>query len=366
LAWLKGGKRPAGVITALHRRYTLFMSRASTLFDVARRAGVHQATASRALNPSSRHLVNSVTAERVLNAARELGYVPNGIARGLRTSQSHTVGVIIPDLMDPLFPPIVRGIEDVLAEEGYTALLANTDNDARRERAQFEALVTRRVDGFIMATARRDDPLLARAARQGLQVVLVCRDTDSAHYCAVTADNRLGSALATEHLIGLGHRRIGHLAGPQDLSTGSLRTRSFRETLREHGLDDRPENIEVCDTYSQQAGAAAALRLIERRADLTAIVAANDLLALGACDALRERGLPCPERISVTGFNDMPFADKFHPALTTVRVPNYDLGATAGRLLLEQLAQPGRPVKRFSMPTTLVVRASTAPPPGTA
>lgn len=350
------------MITTPYRGYTQRMSRASTLFDVARRAGVHQATASRALNPSSRHLVNNVTAERVLAAARELGYVPNGIARGLRTSRSRTVGVIIPDLMDPLFPPIVRGIDDVLAEEGYTALLANTDNDARRERAQFEALVTRRVDGFIMATARREDPLLAEAARQGLKVVLVCRDTEWADYCAVTADNRLGIVLATEHLIGLGHRRIGHLAGPQDLSTGSLRTRSFVETLRAHRLDERPENIEVCDAYSQAAGAEAALRLIGRQPDLTAIVAANDLLALGACDALREHGMPCPDRISVTGFNDMPFADKFHPALTTVRVPHYDLGATAGRLLLEQLSRPNQPVKRLTMPTTLVVRASTGPP----
>ena len=340
------------------------MSRASTLFDVARRAGVHQATASRALNPSSRHLVNSVTAERVLAAARELGYVPNGIARGLRTSRSRTVGVIIPDLMDPLFPPIVRGIDDVLAAEGYTALLANTDNDGRRERDQFEALVTRRVDGFVMATARLKDPLLEEAAQRGLKVVLVCRDTAWADYCAVTADNRLGIVLATEHLIGLGHRRIGHLAGPQDLSTGLLRTRAFRETLQSHRLDARSEYIEVCNAYSEAAGAIAARRLLDRDPGLTGIVAANDLLALGACDVLRERGIGCPEQVSVTGFNDMPFADKFHPALTTVRVAGYDLGATAGRLLLEQLSQPSQPITRLSMPTTLVVRDSSGPAGG--
>jgi LacI family transcriptional regulator len=339
------------------------MSRASTLFDVARRAGVHQATASRALNPSSRHLVNSVTAERVLAAARELGYVPNGIARGLRTSRSRTVGVIIPDLMDPLFPPIVRGIDDVLADEGYTALLANTDNDGRRERDQFEALVTRRVDGFIMATARLEDPLLEEAADRGLKVVLICRDTEWVDYCAVTADNRLGITLATQHLINLGHRRIGHLAGPQDLSTGSLRARAFRETMQAHCLDDRAEYVEICKTYTQAAGATAARRLLDRDPDLTGIVAANDLLALGACDVLRERGIACPDRISVTGFNDMPFADKFNPALTTVRVPHYDLGATAGRLLLEQLSQPSHPIKRLSMPTSLVIRASSGSPP---
>lgn len=338
------------------------MSRASTLFDVARRAGVHQATASRALNPASRHLVNNATAERVLAAARELGYVPNGIARGLRTNRSRTVGVIVPDLMDPLFPPVVRAIEDVLADEGYTALLANTDNDERRERAQFEALVTRRVDGFIVATARREDRLLTEAAQRGLKIVLVCRETDGADLCAVTSDDRHGITLATEHLIGLGHRRICHLAGPQELSTGSLRARSFSETLRLHRLDGSAERIEVCDAYSVAAGAAATRLLLDREPGLTAIVAANDLLALGACDVLRERGTPCPERISVTGFNDMPFADKFHPALTTVRVPHYDLGATAGRLLLEQLTQSGHPIRRLTLPTTLIVRASTSQP----
>lgn len=338
------------------------MSRASTLSDVARRAGVHQATASRALNPASRHLVSKSTAERVLVAARELGYVPNGIARGLRTNRSHTVGVIIPDLMNPLFPPIVRGIEDVLADEGYTALLANTDNDEQRERTQFEALVTRRVDGIIMATARRDHPLLAEAAHRGLKVVLVNRDTERADFSAVTTDDWLGVAMATEHMIGLGHQRIGHLSGPPGLSTGSTRVRSFRETLHSHRLDAPPEYIEVCDAYSEAAGASATRLLLDRAPELTAIVAANDLLALGACDVFRERGIACPERMSITGFNDMPFADKFHPALTTVRVPHYDLGAEAGRLLLEQLMQPTHLTKRLSLPPKLIVRASTAPP----
>ncbi|HXR69705.1 LacI family DNA-binding transcriptional regulator [Actinocrinis sp.] len=340
------------------------MPRASTLSDVAQRAGVHQATASRALNPASRHLVNRATAERVLAAARELGYVPNAIARGLRTSRSGTVGVIIPDLMNPLFPPIVRGIEDVLAHEGYTALLANTDNDEQRERALFESLVTRRVDGFIVATARRNHPLLDEAARHGLKVVLVYRGTDRTDFCAVTADDRLGIALATEHLIQTGHRRIGHLAGPQDLYTGSIRANSFTETLRSHHLRLPPEHIVVCDAYSEASGASGTRTLLDQAPDLTAIVAANDLLALGACDVLRERGLRCPDQVSVTGFNDMPFADKFDPPLTTVRVPHYDLGAEAGRLLLDQLTRPGpHLVKRLSLPPALITRGSTAPPP---
>jgi LacI family transcriptional regulator len=335
--------------------------RASTLSDVAQRAGVHQATASRALNAASRHLVNAATAERVLAAARELGYVPNAIARGLRTSRTGTVGVIIPDLTNPLFPPIVRGIEDVLAAAGYTALLANTDNDERRERAQFGALITRRVDGFIVATARREHPLLAEAARRGAKVVLVNRSTESADFSAVTADDALGITLAVRHLVELGHTRIGHLSGPPTLSTGATRARAFAEALRSFGLDALPGAVVPVDAYTEAAGALATRELLDRDAGLTAIVAANDLLALGTCDVLRERGIACPGSISVTGFNDMPFADKFHPALTTVRVPHYDIGAEAGRLLLRHLAEETHLARRLILPPRLVVRESTGP-----
>src|SRR2546426_1544172 len=134
-----------------------------TLADVAQRAGVHKATASRALNERTRGEVNSDTVRRVLAAARSLGYTPNALARGLRTARTSTVGVLLPDLTNPLFPPIVRGIEDVLSAHGYTALLANTDNDAAKERTAFTTLRSRQVDGFIVATARRDDPSLVEA-----------------------------------------------------------------------------------------------------------------------------------------------------------------------------------------------------------
>ena len=174
-----------------------------TLKDVARRAGVHPGTASRALNVETRSLVNGDTAQRVLAAAEELGYRPNPIARGLKTSRSYTVGVLIPDLTNPLFPPIVRGIQDRLEEAAYTPLIANTDNDPDRERADIEAMRARHVDGLITATARRDHGLPSGLERVSLPVVLVNRRLEDGARPSVVADDRKGVGLAVEHLVAL-------------------------------------------------------------------------------------------------------------------------------------------------------------------
>src|SRR5215217_8721330 len=169
-----------------------------TLRDVAAAAGVHAATASRALNPDTRKLVNPDTAQRVLDVATDLGYRPNPIARGLKTSRSYTIGVVIPDLLNPLFPPIVRGIQDRLEEAAYTPLIANSDNDADRERADFEAMRARQVDGFIAATARQDDDELATLTGLGLPVVLVNRRLEQAAVPSVVGDDRAGIGLVVE------------------------------------------------------------------------------------------------------------------------------------------------------------------------
>ena len=186
-----------------------------TLRDVAQAAGVHPGTASRALNDETRNLVNAATAARVLKVAEELDYRANPIARGLKTNRSYTVGVLIPDLMNPFFPPVVRGIQDRLEEAAYTPLIANTENDEDRERSNFEAMRSRQVDGFISATARLDDELLLHAASADSPVVLVNRRMEGGALPAVVGDDVAGVRLAVEHLADLGHRRIAHLAGPR-------------------------------------------------------------------------------------------------------------------------------------------------------
>ncbi len=335
---------------------------APTLRDVAQMAGVHPATASRALNPQTRPLVNADTARKVLRAAESIGYQPNPIARSLKTARSSTVGLVIPDLTNPLFPPIVRGIEDVLAAVGYSAWIVNTDNDPAREETQVESLRSRQVEGLIIATARREHPLLVRLHRMGVRMVLVNRRVDGLELPSVTADDDAGISMAVTHLAALGHTRIAHLAGPQQTSTGVARARAFRHAVRDLGLDDDPALIVECGYWSETEGAQALRRLLDAGTRCTAVVAGNDLIALGCYDVFAERGMRCPDDLSVVGFNDMPFLDKMNPPLTTVSIPHYELGSEAGRLLLDTIDDPERVPRSVLLTPSLVVRASTAPP----
>jgi LacI family transcriptional regulator len=335
---------------------------APTLRDVAQLAGVHPATASRALNPQTRPQVNADTARKVLRAAESIGYQPNPIARSLKTARSSTVGLVIPDLTNPLFPPIVRGIEDVLTPAGYNAWIVNTDNDPRREEAHVESLRSRHVEGLIVATARREHPLLVQLHRQGVRMVLVNRRVDGLELPSVTADDDVGIALAVAHLTGLGHTRIAHLAGPQHTSTGVSRYRAFRHALLDHGLPDDPALVVECGYWSEAEGAQALRRLLDSGARFTAVVAGNDLIALGCYDVFAERGMTCPRDMSVVGFNEMPFLDKMRPPLTTVAIPHYEIGAEAARLLLDTIDEPDRHPRSVLLAPSLVVRASTAPP----
>ena len=337
-----------------------------TLRDVAALAGVHPATASRALNPATKAMTSADTAERVLRAAEQLGYRPNAVARSLRTSRSSSIGVVVPDLTNPLFPPIVRGIESALSPHGYALLIVNTDNNPGQEEQLVASLRARSVDGLILATARLSHPLLETLADGDLPVVLVNRHRDDLPLPWVVPDDTAGIRLAVGHLAGLGHRRIAHIAGPQDTSTGVTRLYAFRTAVREQGLAPDESLIRMCDTWSEAEGARAVGELLASGEPISAVIAGNDMLALGVYDALAERGLHCPDDISVIGFNDMPFVDKLRPALTTVHVPQHELGAEAARLLLGRLHRARRDDRSVLMPVVLSVRESTGPPPARA
>ncbi|MFI5613570.1 LacI family DNA-binding transcriptional regulator [Amycolatopsis sp. NPDC051903] len=334
------------------------MDRAPTIKDVAERAGVHAATASRALNPATRGMVNVRTANRVAEAARALGYAPNSAARSLRTRTSSVAGIIVPDLRNPVFPPIVRGIEDGLREAGYLALVGNTDGDPERERELLTAMRGRQTAGFILATSRRGDSF---AGGPAVPTVLVNRRTDDGDTPSVTADNAAGVHLLVRHLVDLGHTRIGHVAGPRDLSTGWERYRAFLDATTSLGLEPAAAPVEFADAFTEPAGHAATLRLFAEHPGLTAVLAGNDLIALACYSALAELGRSVPGDVSVTGFNDMPFVDRQRPALTTVRLPHYEIGREAARLLLERIASPTAPAKRVVLPVELVRRDSTGP-----
>lgn len=339
--------------------------RPATLRDVAAAARVHPATASRALNPETRILVSEDTARRVAAAAAKLGYRPNPVARSLRTRRSHTVGVLIPDLNNPLFPPIVRGLEDKLAAAGYVALLGNTDSDANRERLLFEQMRARHVDGFVLATATMHDKILAEAAKAELPVVLMNRLAQDYSFPSVSVDNEQGARMAISHLARLGHTRIAHIAGPQEASTGVSRLRGFRDGMAQHQLTVDDSLITFANRYTVEEGKRCCRELLARRdADgasgpFTAISAANDMLAVGCYAALEETSLQCPDDLSVIGFNDMPFIDRLRPPLTTVRFPHYQLGTEAAQLLLERISGGEGPVKILYLAPELVVRGST-------
>ncbi len=332
-----------------------------TIREVARMAGVHPGTVSRALNASTRALVNEATARRVDQAARQLRYRPNHSARSLKTQRSDTIGVIVPDLTNPLFPPIVRGLEDRLADAGFVALVGNTDNDEGRERLVFERMQSRHVDGFVLATATRRHAGPEAAEPDETPVVLVNRVTRDASVPSVSVDDAAGMRATVQYLAELGHLRIAHIAGPQGFSTGYGRYHGFITGMRESDLAFDPSLVFFADVFSEAEGYRCGVELLATGSP-TAIVAANDSLALGVMRAVSEAGIACPEEVSVTGFNDMAFVDRLQPPLTTVRVPHYQLGYQAAQLMLERLSEgEGATTKAILLRPELIVRASTGP-----
>lgn len=333
-----------------------------TLRDIAEKVGVHTSTVSRVLNSPNDCKVSRDVALKVTKAADELGYHLNPFARSLKTNRSFTIGVLIPDLTDPLFPPIIRGIEDTLGAAGYTAILANSDNDLELERKTYETMKARKVDGFIMATAHRSDEVVESCLESGIPLVLINREVDNLSIPSVTNDSEAGMRLAVDHLYACGHRRIGHLAGPQSMSTGYSRLRGFQSAMRANGLEMREGDIACADAFTEESGLQASRSLLDPDRGLTAIVTSSDMLALGCYDALDEMGISCPDEVSVTGFNDIRFASKFSPPMTTVRIQHAQMGMEAAWLILRMIKGDAVGGVSMVLRPTLVVRESTAAP----
>lgn len=334
-----------------------------TLREVAAAAGVHVSTASRALNPETRSIVNEETAVRVLEVAERLGYRPHPLARGLRTNRTMTVGMVVPDLMNPLFPPIYAGADSVLGELGYSLLVGTDHDDPNKSRSVIGALLERRVDGLILANAHRG--LAVPAGGDSIPAVLVLRSLEGGAFPAIVGDDYAGIRLVVEHLAGLGHTEIAHITGPQHLSTGMARLNGFVRAMDRAGLPIADGSIVESPRFHVDAGGAACRQLLDSDVSFTAIVAGNDLIALGCYEVLGEHGLSIPDDVSITGYNDLAFVDRVDPPLTTVSVPYREMGAAAARLVLdrfgdEQSEDP--PYAPVGLAPELVVRESTADP----
>ncbi|QCK88743.1 LacI family transcriptional regulator [Phreatobacter aquaticus] len=329
---------------------------------IAEQVGVHPSTVSRALDASKRHLVADDVAERIIAAADKLGYRPDPVAASLRTRRSTLVGVLVPDITNPVFSPIISGIAEVLGEEGYSTIVADAGAGRDQRLRLVDELAARRVDGLILATVGRNDEVLQHCLAAGLKVVLVNRADDAGRTASVVSDDMAGMALAVNHLAALGHRKIGHIAGPSSLSTGHLRRQGFEKVMAAHQLAVPTGAIVEANAYERDEGERAAAALLAAYPGITAIAAANDLLALGAYRALAARGLTCPGDVSVVGHNDMPLVDMVEPPLTTVRIGPREMGREAAKLLLARMSDPAGAIRRVMLEPTLVIRRSTAQP----
>lgn len=357
---------------------------AVTLADVAARAGVSSATVSRVLNGN--YPVAGSTRERVRRAVAELDYVVNGQARALAAATSDLVGVLVNDVADPFFGLIASAVQGEISAGaqpggGKLAVVCNTGGSPEAELTYLTLLERQRAAGVVLTGSAVESAehtaavtaRLTRLAASGTRVVLCGRPPlalpDSGLAPATVAfDNRGGARRLTEHLLSLGHRRIGYVTGPVERSTTRHRLEGHRAALAGNGTRIAPdpeayaERLTVHGTYDRASGYDAALELLRRDAGLTAIVAANDTVALGVCAALRDRGLSIPGDVSVAGFDDLPFSADVSPALTTVRIPLQEAGARAGKLVMGRLSPPPGGVATIG--TELMVRGSTAPPSG--
>ena len=329
----------------------------TTMRRIAEELGVSVTTVSKVLN--ERTDIGAATRARVLARVEELGYRPNAVARSLSLRRTHTLGVVIPDLMHSFFVEIVSGIESVVSDRGYGLLLCSSGEDARKERRELEMLRARQVDGLVVASADAGNAdLLQQLASLGAALVLIDRDDHPELEChRVLTDDVLVGRLATEHLISLGRRSIAHLAGPPFIHA-QRRVEGYRLTLAEHGLSLHPEWV-VQAGFLEAGGYDAMKRLLAAQPGIDAVFAANDPTAIGAMKAIWEAGLRVPEDIAVVGAGDVWHADLLRVPLTTVGWSKAELGKRAAELILDQIGpHPLGPFRRIVVPPRLVVRES--------
>jgi len=332
----------------------------ATITDVASEAGVHPSTVSRVLNGHAGSTIRPATRERVLAAADVLGYRPSALARSLRLQRTLTLGMLVPDITNPFFSSIIKGAEDAARERGYNLILCNSEDQPEREAAYLRLLRERQVDGVLIASSQMADETIEGLRADSFPFVLVNRAAQDGEDLAVVVDNHAAAVEVVAHLAALGHRRVGHIAGPQNTTTGRDRREGYEAGVRAHSLAHEPALVVEADAFSEDAGDRALGIMLAGPARPTAVFAANDLIAVGMLQRLRRIGVRVPDDLSIVGFNDIPLAGLLEPALTTVRVPQLAMGVAGAHLLIDRLE--GRPIGeiRLTLPTELVIRASSA------
>jgi LacI family transcriptional regulator len=327
-----------------------------TVKDVAHVAGVSQATAARALGGYG--YVSPAARRRIEAAARRMGYRRHAVAWALASNITHTVGLVVSDIENPFFAAAARGLSDVLEPAGYTLLLANSDEDLEREERLVEAFRARRVDGLVVVpSVASKTPHLADAVAAGVPLVLFDRPVRGLRVDVVGVDNKQGAKTAVEHLLGIGHRRIGLVSDSPEISSSAERIEGYRSALEQAGA--RVDERLIALTGSTQAdGYQGARALLQRSTRPSAIFTANNMMSVGTLLALRDLGLRIPEDVALVGFDDLEWTTLIEPPLTVVRQPVYEIGRRAGERLLARLNGDTSPPRRIRLPTEFVVRGS--------
>ncbi len=328
-----------------------------TLKDVSRKAGVSVNTVSRVLN--GKPDVSKKTRERVVQVAAELGYVPDGVAQGLRRKATQTIGVIVTDIGNPFFSAVVKGIEEETRNAGFQIILMNTDENPTLEKDAVCVLLQKRVDGVLMTPCQKSDEPVKMLVRRNMPLVLVARRFDNVPTDFVVNDDLLGGFLATEYLISKGHRKILFLNGPPEIWSAQQRLAGYRNALAKYGIPER-EDLIVSTTAKMEGAYETTTSLLTRGCEFTAVYAFSDLLAMGVIRALREAGRRVPGDVAVAGHDNIDFADLLETPLTTVDMSKTRLGRQAAQILLARLrGQDESPVPRgIVLAPRLVVRES--------
>jgi LacI family transcriptional regulator len=326
--------------------------------DVARLAGVSTATVSAVLNNVP--VVSAKCVQRVREAMETLEYRPDAVARSLRTGKSYVIGVVIPDITNPFFADVIRGIEEAAAEQRYSVIVCNTNEDSTQEQRQLEGLQSRRADGLIITCSRHtsnyDD-----VVRRRMPVVFVDQTPHEVDAALVASDHFGGAVAATDHLIQLGHQRIAVLARDLSLLAQRDRVDGYRHTMQRAGLPIREEYFRVGGD-NEEDGYRFGRQLLELGEPPTAVFSCNNKMLAGLLRAMGECGVSCPEQISVVGFDDHIWMRAYHPPLSTVAQRTYDIGRIATNALLDQISEPSTTARTVTMVCDLIVRSSTGKP----
>jgi LacI family transcriptional regulator len=329
----------------------------ATMKQVAEKARVSTTTVSHVINNT--RVVSEDARERVLAVIQELRYIPSAVARSLKNDRTHTLGMMIPNNSNPYFAEIIQGIEDASFKLGYNIILCNSYDDPKKQAAYIRVLMEKRIDGLILVSSGSDEELTQLLADEGIPKVLVDREVSGVVADFIEADHEQGGYEATRYLIGLGHKHIACVAGPDILLPSGDRVTGYRRALQEAGLEFNNEYLIHAD-FTSQGGFNAFQQLLALPQRPTAIFASNDLMAIGGIRAANEAGIKIPEALSVIGYDDIALASFSTPPLTTIAQPKQAIGNLTAQILVNRIVDPEAPLRREMLKSQLVIRQSTA------